>query len=308
MNVNKGDANMQSWLELTKDRDVVFALEPPIHTHQGQFYCRSLPSLRPITRIGARTKLIVLLSEQNTRLAKVFSNPSRNCTAVLLLGVLVCGVYLPGNGSTEDLLDDLDWIANKLRLNGNQGGQVFGDFNAPLGSRRRGIIEEWSRTQGLTPGPHNETTTWSREREGRTVSSSLDLVFSKEGSPFRAGPLHLSFTGSDHCALEGRIPTPLANLLGVIRIDWGWWEEQVEKKALQEASLPLAEGDLAYDVLARLTREHLKEVNLSPRSKQWWDAEVSEQLHATRSATLTPHYKTERCKLKKLIRTKKREH
>jgi len=123
------------------------------------------------------------------------------------------------------------------------------------------------------------------------------------------GPLHLEFTGSDHCILDGYIPCGGGAREEVLGIDWDWWNEWVEKeeKKRDKAEPPQAQGASAYRTLVGMVNTHRKRVDISPRSKRWVDEEVRRKMHQVR-ATPPNAYKTVKKELKRLIRRKKKAH
>ena len=94
-----------------------------------------------MSRINPSTKLVAYVARRilGRTGTKVQSNPSGTCTAVTIGGKTVCGVYLPSEGSMEDLIDDLRWAARTVAEGG--GGQIMGYFNSKEGSSRRETVE-----------------------------------------------------------------------------------------------------------------------------------------------------------------------
>ena len=61
-----------------------------------------------------------------------------------------------------------------------------------------------------------------------------------------------------------------------------------------------------------MVQAHLKSISISPKSKRWWDDELSTQIERVRSTAYSPQgaglYKEEKRRLKKMIRKKKKAH
>ena len=308
--MNKGDANIQGLLENSRECDVVFAAEPPINTNNVSFHCSFLVNMRPASQIQARTKLVAYVARDSLAQpgTRVRSHRAGTAIAVTLKGRTICGVYLPGNGSLEDLEDDLECSTRAITVGG--GGQIAGDFNCEEGSRRRRTVEEWAAHTNLASAYSNGTSTWFRIVDGEVLTSSLDLVFSSPHCTFLPGPGHLEFTGSDHCSLAGTCPSLRSGEGYVLPgIDWTWWEEfahqcRGEEEAHGEGRRTW-EGS-AYTHLARLTQTHQKPIKIAPQSKRWWNQDLSLQLLRVRSAAMSrEEYKKERKVLKRMIRERK---
>ena len=296
LNVNRADAHTQSILELAKASDVVFIAEPLLHKHDGKFNCSGLQNLRPASRIAKHTKLVAYVSGRVSGKAKITQNRAHTCILVEIGGARLCGVYLPGKDNMVDFEDDLEWIATKLR----HGGQVAGDFNCPAGRRRRRVLEEWRAGMGLEPAFSNEATTFRRTGDNGVVTSNLDLIFASPSKPWTPGPLHLEFTGSDHCILSGHIASN-AEQSELSSTDWEWWEDYVQRNPPHECP--------AYEKLVQIAQAHPKKIRITAKSKRWWDQDLREQVEVIRSTAWEgDRYKEERKKLRKMVRRKKREH
>ena len=241
-------------------------------------------------------------------------------------GKRVAGVYADAGGNRETMDAWLESWEDRITE-----GVMIGDWNAHdkewdshrQDAKGRGL-SEWIKGKGFQlQDPDDDT--FMREREGKVITSTIDLVFT-QGVNWTPGESEM--ITSDHKVIWGemeceenreeakRVIVDWTKFLGDMEQIRDEWEPKEQVRWYRDL-----EGDTAYEKLTSLRAQYLKESRITAKSKKWWSLDLSNQLKLVRGCARGgkgrgskevdqarwKRWKNERRKLSQMIKKSKEE-
>ena len=322
MNVGGSGDRCHKFLEWCRDEGVgvVFAGEAAAYRGGGT---TTMAGYNIVSKWGKGQRVVAYVTGEWEDKVEVAYQGER--MVVLKLGVkVIAGVYGDSKAGRKKYRK---WLKEVRKRIGRKEVVVMGDWNAyhKVWADRGDTLVQDGRGEELRnwqcAGQWNlacpEGPTWEREVEGRWKRTTIDLAFYRGVGWEQTTGVKLS---ADYWTVRGRMGVEDINGIRKIRegIDWprlealmtdpggDWYHEVVENDA--------------YEKLRDLRERHLKEIVICPRSKRWWDGELTAQAKVVRRARRggkrrrlvggwgrreADSWKVEATKMKAMIRRKK---